>query len=103
MVDLSYGYANARVKGMHSNLLDKDRMREIADVASLNQFIELMEENPNYKKYFVSASTKYSGLELVKRALDDSLAESLQKVFNFVPEKAKPTLLAVMMQWEVNN
>ncbi|MBI5176569.1 V-type ATPase subunit [Candidatus Micrarchaeota archaeon] len=102
MADLSFAYANARVKAAKSKLFDRDRMRDLAEVGSLTQFIELLEES-EYKPSFVSESTRHSGLELVKAALDDDLARKLEKVEAIVPDGAKPALHAILRQWEVNN
>lgn len=102
MVDLGYAYANARVKAMGSKLFDKHRMRELMDVRTLPEVIEMLEESP-YKHSFVKASTKYSGIELVKRALDDDLILAFSKVWRIAPAKARPLLGLLLQQWEVNN
>ncbi|MEK6924510.1 MAG: V-type ATPase subunit [Candidatus Micrarchaeota archaeon] len=101
-MDLAYAYANARVKAMTSKLLDRDAMRELLDVKSLPEFIELLEEGP-YKPAFVAASTRYSGSELVKRALDDDLAVAAGKVYRIAPLKAKRMVARLLKDWEVNN
>ncbi len=102
MTDLSYAYANARVKAMHSQLLDRDAMRALLDVKTLPEFIELLEESP-YKQAFVSASVRYRGIELVKHALDADLVQSMQKVYKVAPAKAKPFLARYLQHWQVNN
>lgn len=102
LVDLEYAYANARVKALKDKLFDKHRMRELMDVRSLPEVVEMLEESP-YKKAFVKASTKYSGLELVKRALDDDLKLAFHNVWKFAPAKARPVLSLLLKQWEVNN
>ena len=78
-MDLSYCYANARVKGMKSKLFSESKLRELLDVKSIAELVELLEESGSYREAFVSASTKYTGMELIARALKDS------------DEKAKPT------------
>ena len=102
MVDLGYAYANARVKALKAKLFDKDRMREIMDVGSLTEVIEMLEESP-YKESFVKASTKHSGMELVKRALDEDLKIAFRKVWRLSPPSARPLLSLLLKQWEVNN
>lgn len=102
MVDLNYAYANARVKAMKSKLFDRDVIRELMDVRSLPEVVEMLEEGP-YKKAFVKASTRYSGIELVKHALDDDLKATFHTVYKFAPAKARPLLSLLLKQWEVNN
>ncbi len=102
MTDLSFSYANARIKAMKSKLFDPDRMRELMDVRTLPEFIELLEES-DYKPAFVAASTRFSGLELVKRALDDDLIATIERIGHFLPEHAMPTYRVLVREWELNN
>ncbi len=100
--DLSFAYTNARVKAMKSKLFDRDRVRELLDVRTLNEFIELLEESP-YKPEFVAASTRFKGVELVKHALDDNLIATFKRIASVVPAAALPLLKLVVQQWEINN
>lgn len=102
LVDLEYAYANARVKAMKVQLFDKHRMRELMDVGSLAEVIEMLEESP-YKNACVRASANYSGIELVKRALDEELKLLYRKVLRIAPPKARPLIELLLKQWEVNN
>ena len=101
-MDLSYAYANARIKAMRSKLFNRDGMRELIDVKTIAEFIELLEESP-YKQSFVAASTRFSGNELIKKALDDDLAAAFRKVAHIVPPKARPLVSRLLQNWEVNN
>ncbi len=87
---------------MKSKLFDPDRMRELMDVRTLDEFVELLEES-EYKGAFVSASTRYTGLELVKRALDDDLIATIGRIANFLPPSALPIYAVLMREWELNN
>jgi len=87
---------------MKDKLLDRDKVREMMDVRTLPEVIEMLEESP-YKKHFVRASTKHSGVELVRKALDSNLVESFRKVWEFAPAKAKPVIAILLQQWEINN
>lgn len=101
-MDLSYAYANARIKAMRSKLLGRDEMRELVDVKTTPEFVELLEEGP-YKQSFVNASTRFTGSELVKKALDEDLAASFRKIESIVPAKAKALVHRLLKNWEVNN
>lgn len=101
-VDFDYGYSNARVKALKSKLFNRDRLREIMDVSTLPEFIEMLEESP-YKQALVFASVTKTGLDLVKRALDDDLMQAFNEVVNFSPKKARPFLQFYLQYWQVNN
>lgn len=101
-MDLAYAYANARVKAMHSKLFDHDRMRDVIDVKTLPEIIEMLEESP-YKKSFVACSTRHEGFELFKKALDDNLAWTLRKLVEISPPKSHALLKRLLKQWEINN
>jgi V/A-type H+-transporting ATPase subunit C len=99
---MRYGYSNARVKAMKSKLFNRDRLREILDVKTLTEFIEMLEESP-YKQSLVDASVSYSGLPLIKHALDQNLAATYRKVVGFSPKEAQPLLNFYLKTWQINN
>ncbi len=102
MYDLSFAYANSRVKAMKSKLFDRDRMRELLDSRTLDEFIELLEESP-YKSEFVAQSTRLSGFELVKQALDDNLVATLKRIASIIPRHSLALYTLLVRQWEINN
>ncbi len=100
MVDLSYAYANARVKAMKTNLLPPHVLREMLVVKTLNEVIEVLEEGP-YKEAFVDSSVKYSGRKLILHALFLDFSRTVQKLMKIVPPNALPALRKVLEKWEV--
>ncbi len=100
MADLSYAYANARVKASKTKLLSPQAMREMLVVKTLNEVVELLEEGP-YKEAFVEASVKHSGRELVVHALSLDFARNLEKLRKIVPEKDRNALETALQKWEV--
>ncbi|MFA6048683.1 MAG: V-type ATPase subunit [Candidatus Micrarchaeia archaeon] len=98
--DLSYAYANARVKASKTKLLSPQNMREILVVRTLNEVIELLEEGP-YKEAFVEASVKYSGRKLVLHALSLDFSRQLEKLRKIIPEKDRGALEKLLQKWEV--
>ncbi len=100
MVDLSYAYANARVKAMKTKLLPQPVLREMMVVKTLNEVIAVLEEGP-YKEAFVDSSVKYSGRKLILNALFLDFSRTMQKLMKIAPPKALPTLRKVLEKWEV--
>lgn len=101
-MDLAYGYCNARVKGMETRLLSEQVMRELCQVKSLAEVVEILEET-SYKESFVQASTRFTGIDLVINGLQlDSLA-TLAKLRDSLPKKACPLFNAITVEWEVQD
>ena len=101
-MDLSYAYSNARIKAMKSKLIPENRMREIMEVKSISETIELLEET-EYKESFVSASTKYKGMELIARALHGNLRKTLERILKITPKKGRDSLRTLLMEYEIEN
>lgn len=99
-----YGYANARVKARKSKLLSKDKVKQISSLNSLTEIIAILEETA-YKPFFVEASTKYTGVELVNKALNASLVEDLRKVFHIWPNDKQSLELRKLLieEWTIQN
>ncbi len=102
MVDLTYAYANARVKAMKSKLLDEEKIRSLLAVNTLDGVVGLLEETP-YREAFVAESTRHAGIELFAKALEKDLATALKKIWRISPKKMRPILQIVLKQWDVNN
>ena len=100
MVDLSYGYANARVKGMKSGLLDEDTLRGLFSVNTLSEYVDQL-ENTAYKQSFVDASTREQGITLVMAALRMEFDNTIAKVKRIVPAKDKDRLSSLVSLWEL--
>ena len=101
-MDLSYAYSNARIKAMKSKLIPESRMREIMEVRSISEMTEILEET-EYKESFVSASTKYKGMELISRALHGNLRKTLERIMKITPKKGRESLRILLMEYEIEN
>ena len=101
-MDLSYAYANARIKAMKSKLLDANTIREMMDVGTIEEVIEILEESP-YKKAFVDCSTKYKGLTLVAKALHQDGVEMRRTIMKFLPQSGLPMYRADMREWAIQD
>lgn len=102
-MDLSYSYVNARVKAMKSRLLKESVVKEMLEVGSVNEVVELLEEDAVYKPFLVQLSSEYSGTELVSRALQENLAATLKKIYAFLPKKARAKFRLLSMELEIRD
>ena len=99
MVDLGYAYANARVKGMKSNLLGSHVFRELMQVRTVDEVIALLEQTP-YKKDLVEASRMRSGVQLVDVALSNNLARTIATMGRIMPKHASGLFSLLTADWE---
>ncbi|MBU1198157.1 V-type ATPase subunit [Candidatus Micrarchaeota archaeon] len=101
-MDLTYAYANARIKGMKSKLFTESKFRELLEVPSIAELIELLEET-EYRDAFVASSTKFEGMELIAHALKTDLEHTLAKIMKFTPKKGERMLDVMLQEYEVQN
>jgi vacuolar-type H+-ATPase subunit C/Vma6 len=97
-----FEYATTRVKGMKSKLLSETKLRELLEVKSISEMIELLEET-EYKDDFVLQSAKYKGMELVMRALHENFKRRLQKLTKINPEAGRAALKLLLQEYEIQN
>ncbi|MFH1257619.1 MAG: V-type ATPase subunit, partial [Candidatus Micrarchaeota archaeon] len=88
--------------GMKSKLLTEGKLRELLEVKSIPEMIQLLEES-EYREDFIAMSTKYSGMELVMRALHNNFKSSLQKLVQINPEEGKIALRILLQEYEIQN
>ncbi len=100
MIDVSFGYANSRVKAMKSKLLDSEAIRSLFSVSTLDEFIDML-ENTRYKPAFVEASTKQQGISLVMTALRLDFDSDLSEIIGLVPRSSRPKAEALLARWQL--
>ncbi|MFA5246657.1 MAG: V-type ATPase subunit [Candidatus Micrarchaeia archaeon] len=99
-MDLSYGYANARVKGMKSKLLDEETLRGLCSATTFNEFVNMLESTP-YKQSFVNASTHNEGIRLVMAGLRMEFESMLATVKKVVPASGSGKVSSLISLWEL--
>lgn len=99
---LVYGYANSRVHGMVSALIPGARLREIADVRTVDALIEMLERTP-YKDDLVALSLRFKREDLVELALGRRFAGFASKLLRITPAQGRPTVRALLARWDVHN
>jgi len=99
---LTYGYANARVHGMYSNLLSSSQIEELISARSVSILAELLERTA-YKKDLVEFSLKFSGEELIELALSKNFAKFSKQILSFTPGSTKLIVDALLSRWDAHN
>ncbi|MBS3070207.1 V-type ATPase subunit [Candidatus Micrarchaeota archaeon] len=101
-MDLGYAYANARIKGMRSNLLDENAFRELMQVKTLDEVTALLEQTP-YKQDLVEASKNHSGVHRIDVALHSNQARVIAKLSKILPAKGKVLFAMLASEWDAQN
>ena len=101
-MNLGYAYANARVKGMKSNLLDDAVITELTRVRKINDVIAVLEKT-SYKPELVEASKEFEGVSVIDEALHRNLAKSILKVWGILPPSEKTNLEVFTAEWDAEN
>ncbi len=102
MTDLSYGYANARIKAMETCLLSEAQHRDLYNVGTLPEMTVMLQETA-YKESLVHASQRFQGAELILNGLQDNLVATLRKLEDVLPPKARGDYAVLIGEWEVQD
>jgi V/A-type H+-transporting ATPase subunit C len=76
---MDYGYANARIRGMHSRLLDRKGYEALLVQPDIPAMVSELEKTP-YKAEIEEGAVLYPGIRGVEYALRKNLAETFLKV-----------------------
>ncbi len=101
-MDLSYAYTNARIKGMRSNLLDENVLREMMQVKTIDEITAILEQTP-YKQELIEASKNYSGVQRIDVALHANMAKTIAKVAKVLPAEGKKLFALLNAEWDAQN
>lgn len=97
-----YGYTNARLRGMRSRLLKRDRLEHFADYSDLHQLIqELMQTEyaPDLEEALIHGRSAAE----VGEALRLNLVRTYRKVFGFMNGEAVEICGVILGRWDVFN
>ncbi len=86
---------------MKTKLLGESQVNELLSVKSIEEVVGLLEET-NYKEELVELSTKYSGVELVNRAVELNFTRTIKKLSAFLPSN-RDTFDLVLEEWTIQN
>ncbi|MFH1056790.1 MAG: V-type ATPase subunit [Candidatus Micrarchaeota archaeon] len=101
-MDLRYAYANARVKGMKSNLLGENVFRELMQVKTMEEITALLEQTP-YKQDLVEASKNHTGVQVIDVALHNNMARTISTVARIMPSHGRGLFALLNAEWDAQN
>ncbi len=97
----NYPYVVARVKGKKKNLLGSDMYPKLMKMES-SQIARLLGET-TYREEMVALAPRYSGSELVEKALNMNLARNYRAVLSFCRGDLKHMVEEYLDMWDVRN
>ena len=97
------GYVNARVKGMHSFLLDHTRLNTLILKPDIDSLISELEQTP-YREDLQRAMITSSGVRGIEYALRLNLIRTFRKILSFVEGEIGEKYLNIFLcRWDVHN
>lgn len=97
----SYPYINARVHVMKADLIERsvyDKMLNMS-VEDITRYLQ----DTTYKREINELATRYSGAELVERALDTNVARAFTKLLGISRKEVRTLLSAYLGRWNLRN
>lgn len=97
-----YGYANARLRGMRSRLLDQSYLDGLIAAPDLNHLIQDMtdtEYGPDLEEELIHGR----GAAQIDDALKSNMVRTFQKVMGFLNTEAQEILVTLLGRWDVFN
>jgi V/A-type H+-transporting ATPase subunit C len=100
---MDYGYVNARVRGMHSALLDKKAYDTLLIRQDLPSILSELEKTP-YKREIEEASVIHTGIAAIDFALRKNLLRTYQNIYHLVRgTRAEDYIRIFLSRWDVQN
>jgi V/A-type H+-transporting ATPase subunit C len=97
-----FPYINARVRAMHSRLLDPSRLEELLAIPTLDGLLTALGQTP-YGPHLQEALTRYAGLRAVDEALARNFHQATTRILSFADGRARELIEVVLMRWDVAN
>lgn len=97
-----FPYINARVRAMHSRLLDAGRTEELLALPTLDAMIQALANSP-YGPELHEALTRYTGLRAIDEALARNFSHTTRKILGFADGQARALIETILMRWDRAN
>ena len=103
VIEVDYGYVNARIRGMKSRLLDRRALEDMIFQPDLDSLITSLEKTP-YKEDIIEAKVLYRGVLCIEYALRKNFTRTFRKILKFVKEgEAERYIRIFLHRWDVQN
>jgi V/A-type H+-transporting ATPase subunit C len=97
------GYVNARVRGMHSFLMDKSRLDSLILKPDIDSFVTELENSP-YRDDVQRAFVTISGIRGIEFALRLNLIRTYRKILSLVEgETGEKYIHIFLSRWDIHN
>jgi V/A-type H+-transporting ATPase subunit C len=103
VIDVDYGYVNARIRGMKSRLLDRRTLDDMVFQPDLESLISSLEKTP-YKEDIIEAKVLYQGVLCIEYALRKNFTKTFRKILDFAKNSEAERYIRIFLhRWDVQN
>lgn len=97
-----YGYPNARIRGMKSDLFDSAFYEKLIAGKNLQDVLTILGKTP-YGPDIDSAMVKYWGIKGVDEGLRRNIMRTFRKIYEIVDKSARRLVTVLIGRWDVAN
>jgi V/A-type H+/Na+-transporting ATPase subunit C len=103
VVEVDYDYANARIKGMKSRLIDDAFLESLIVKPDLDAIVADLQRT-SYQEELEKAGTQYSGIMAIDVALRREFTSNFRKILHFMRGDAAEKYITILLnRWDVQN
>jgi V/A-type H+-transporting ATPase subunit C len=103
VIDMDYGYVNARIRGMKSRLLDQHTLEDMIFQPDLDSLISTLEKTP-YKEDIIEAKVLCQGVLCIEYALRKNFTRTFRKILDFVKKSDAERYIRIFLhRWDIQN
>ena len=103
MIEVDWGYINARMRGMKSRLLDHHTLDNLILQPDLDSLVSELEKTP-YRDDIIEARGKYTGMSCIEHALRNNFVRTFRKILDFArKEEAEQYISIFLHRWDIQN
>lgn len=95
-----YSYPNARINAMEARLFTEQKLGELAESKTLNNFIMNLEDS-DYKPYLGNLTSLNA--EAIDKALEVSLADTYRLMMEILPKRTRVFFQLLLEEWDIRN
>jgi V/A-type H+/Na+-transporting ATPase subunit C len=99
---LNFGYSNARIKSMASQLIDRGRLERMIKAQSTEAAIEVLSETA-YGPHLMELSAQERGPQLVDMALNRQFSTVCGKVMKMTPSSCQLIVWDLLARWDIED